>query len=131
MVSGIIHTIYQNIYLVVIVKFFPINNLGYYQNANNLVQYPTGVFTAALSAVTFPALASIQDDDEKLKGAYKRIIQQLFFWLCPAFILAAVLATPLFRFIFTEKWLPAVPYFHWLCIRSAERRVGIECVITC
>src|SRR3546814_10876354 len=34
----------------------------------------------------------------------------------PTFILAAVLATPLFRFIFTEKWLPAVPYFQWLCI---------------
>src|SRR3546814_15525412 len=67
----------------------------------------------------------------------------------PAFILAAVLATPLFRFIFTEKWLPAVPYFQWLCIigilfplnaynlnivnvkRSEERRVGKECVSTC
>ena len=27
-----------------------------------------------------------------------------------------VLATPLFRFLFTEKWLPAVPYFQILCL---------------
>jgi O-antigen/teichoic acid export membrane protein len=26
-----------------------------------------------------------------------------------------VLAEPLFRFLFTEKWLPAVPYFQILC----------------
>src|SRR3546814_15434084 len=44
------------------------------------------------------------------------IILQLFFLLFPAIILGEVLATPLFRFIFTEKWLPAVPYFQWLCI---------------
>ena len=36
--------------------------------------------------------------------------------ICPLFIFASVLAEPLFRFIFTEKWLPAVPYFQWLCI---------------
>src|SRR3546814_11933442 len=66
MVSGIIHTIYQNIYIVVIGKYFQINNLGYYQKSNNLVQYNTGVFTAALSAITFPALASIKVKNEKL-----------------------------------------------------------------
>jgi O-antigen/teichoic acid export membrane protein len=27
----------------------------------------------------------------------------------------AALAEPLFRFLFTEKWLPAVPYFQILC----------------
>lgn len=38
------------------------------------------------------------------------------FWLCPAFVLAGVLAEPLFRFVFGEKWLPAVPYFQLLCV---------------
>src|SRR5690606_15487123 len=27
-----------------------------------------------------------------------------------------VMAEPLFRFLFTEKWLPAVPYFQVLCL---------------
>ena len=30
----------------------------------------------------------------------------------------AVLAEPLFRFLFTEKWLPAVPYFQILCLNG-------------
>ena len=34
----------------------------------------------------------------------------------PVFIFLIALAEPLFRFLFTEKWLPAVPYFRLLCI---------------
>uniref|UniRef100_UPI0024091F49 oligosaccharide flippase family protein n=1 Tax=Gracilibacillus dipsosauri TaxID=178340 RepID=UPI0024091F49 len=64
----------------------------------------------------FPLCASVQDDDKRLKEGYKKVIQQLLFWLCPTFVLAGVLAEPLFRFVFTEKWVPAVPYFRWLCV---------------
>lgn len=114
--SGVINTIYQNIYLVVIGKFFSVSNVGYYQNANNLVQYPVNTFSMALNKVVFSAFSSIQNDNRKLKEGYKMIIRQILFWVCPAFIIAGVLAVPLFRFIFTEKWLPAVPYFQWLCV---------------
>ncbi len=31
-------------------------------------------------------------------------------------IFSAILAVPIFRFLITEKWLPAVPYFQILCI---------------
>jgi O-antigen/teichoic acid export membrane protein len=101
---------------VVIGKFFPIKSVGYYQNANNLVQVSTGILTSVFSSVTFTIFASIQDNNKRLKEGYKIILRQLFFWLCPIFVLAGVLAVPMFRFVFTEKWLPAVPYFRWLCI---------------
>jgi O-antigen/teichoic acid export membrane protein len=116
MLSQVIGTVFRNIYVVSLGKFFPLSIVGYYQNANNLVQYPTSTFTGALGSVTFPVFSSIQDDDKKLKEGYKKIIQQLVFWLCPAFVLAGVMAVPLFRLIFTEKWLPSVPYFYLLCI---------------
>ena len=38
------------------------------------------------------------------------------FVVTPFLIFLAVLAEPTFRFLFTEKWLPAVPYFQILCI---------------
>lgn len=116
MISGVIHSVYQNIYLVVIGKFFPLSAVGYYQNAQNLVIIPSTTFSGALSKVAFSAFSSVQDDNKKLKDGYKKVIQQVLFWLCPAFVLAGVLAEPLFRLVFTEKWLPAVPYFRWLCI---------------
>ncbi len=116
MFSEVIHIIYQNIYLVIIGKFYPLSSVGYYQNASNLVNTPSYTLSGALNLVAFPVFSSIQNDDRRLKAGFKKIIQQAFFWVCPIFILAGVLAEPLFRLIFTEKWLPAVPYFQWLCI---------------
>lgn len=116
MLSGILNTVFQNIYLVMIGKFFPLSAVGYYQNASNIVKTPSTTFSSALNKVTFSTFSLIQDDDKRLKEGFKKIIQQVLFWLCPAFVLAGVLAEPLFRFVFTEKWLPAVPYFRILCV---------------
>lgn len=116
MIATIIRRVYDNLYLVIIGKFFPLSSVGFYQNANNLVQYPTTTITQAVNGATFSLLSSIQDNDQQLKEGYKRIIQQLLFLMCPFFVLSGVLATPLFTFVFTEKWLPSVPYFQLLCI---------------
>lgn len=115
-IAKIIGTLYNNIFLVVLGKFYPVSSVGYYQNANNLASIPAGTLSTVISGVTFPAFSKIQDDNLKLAQGYKRAIQQVFFWITPLYVLAGVLAEPLFRFIFTEKWLPAVPYFQFLCV---------------
>lgn len=116
MLSEILSSVYQNIYPVIIGRFFPLSSVGYYQTANKVVKTPSTTLSNALNSVTFPAFASIQDDDKKLKEGYRRVIKQLLFWICPAFVLAAVLAIPLFELVFGGKWLPAVPYFRILCV---------------
>ena len=42
-------------------------------------------------------------------------MQAVIFIIAPTLTFMAVLAEPLIRFLFTEKWLPAVPYFQILC----------------
>ena len=116
MLSGILDSIFKNAYLIVIGRFFPVAQVGYYQNSNNIVMQPTQVFSSSLSSVTFSAFSVVQDDNKKLREGYKKVVQQVLFWLTPAFCMAGVLATPLFRFVFSEKWLPAVPYFQILCV---------------
>ncbi|MEO5990758.1 MAG: lipopolysaccharide biosynthesis protein, partial [Ferruginibacter sp.] len=116
MLSDIFNALYNNIFVVIIGKFFPINIVGYYQTAYTMVDAPSSTITGVLQNVTFPIFSSIQDDLAKLKAGYKRIMRLAFFIIAPVFIFAGVLAIPLFRFFFTQKWLPAVPYFQWLCI---------------
>lgn len=43
-------------------------------------------------------------------------MQMVIYVIAPILIFLAVLAEPIFRFLFTEKWLPAVPYFQILCV---------------
>lgn len=116
MISGVLDAAFRNIYLVIIGRFFPVATLGYYQNAKKLVDTPTKTLSTVLKNVTFSAFSTIQDNDQKLKKGYKMVIQQILFWLCPILVISAVLATPLFSLVLTDKWLPAVPFFQFLCV---------------
>jgi O-antigen/teichoic acid export membrane protein len=65
--------------------------------------------------VTFPLFAEVKDDDARLKDIYRKIMQMILFFVAPILLIMAALGEPLFRLLFTEKWLPAVPFFQILC----------------
>lgn len=113
--SGLLNTIFTNAYNLIIGKYFSATQLGYYNRADTLRMFPVLNLSAALNKVTYPMFASIQNDNVKLRRAYQILMQQVLYWLAPAMAILIVLAEPLFRFILTEKWVPAVPYFQLLC----------------
>jgi teichuronic acid exporter len=113
--SGLLNTIFNNIYLIIIGRFFSPAQVGFYTRAETMKQLPVTNISAALNKVTFPLFASIQDDNVRLKRVYKQLMQMVVFIIAPVLIFLGVLAEPTFRFLFTEKWLPAVPYFQILC----------------
>lgn len=118
LLSNILNVIYDNAYYLIIGKYFLPAQVGYFQRANSLKQFPVNNISIVLNKVTYPLFSSIQNNDERLKSVYKRIMQVVVFLVAPTLLIMAALATPLFRFLFTEKWLPAVPYFQILCLNG-------------
>lgn len=116
LLSGLIDAVYVNIYNLIIGRMYPAAQLGFYTRALHMRQLPVQNLATALNKVTFPAFSKLQDDNEKLRRAYRQIMQQVIFWIAPTLVVLAVMAEPLFVVLFTEKWLPAVPYFQLLCI---------------
>ncbi|UAY55463.1 lipopolysaccharide biosynthesis protein [Arachidicoccus terrestris] len=114
--SGLIDTIYSNIYKIVIGKYFSATELGYFTQAQSLQMLPVTNISIALSKVTYPMFAALKNDDIKLRNAYRKLLHQVAFIVAPLMAIAIVLAKPLFIFALTAKWLPAVPYFQILCI---------------
>lgn len=114
--AGILNTIFTNLYNVIIGKYFSATQLGYYNRADTLRMFPVQNLATALNKVTYPMFSSIQEDNTKLKEAYRMLMQQVIFWLLPLMAILIIVAKPLFVFLLTDKWLPAVPYFQWLCI---------------
>lgn len=117
-IAGVINAVFNNIYTLVIGKFFSPIQLGYYTRADSLKQFPVSNISAVLSKVTYPIFAEIKNDDIKLKQVYKEIMQIVIFLIAPILVFLGVIAEPFFRFLFTEKWLPAVPYFQILCVNG-------------
>lgn len=115
-ISGLLETLYQNIYVILIGKYYSATVLGFYSRAESMSQFPINNMSVAMNKVTYPMFASISDDNVRLKAVYKRILKQVIFWNAPILIGLCVIAGPLFSVLLTEKWLPAVPYFQILCI---------------
>lgn len=114
--SGLLDKIFSNMYLIIIGRYFSPSQVGFYTRAETMKQLPVTNISNALNKVTYPLFASIQDDNVRLKRVYKQLMQMVVFIIAPVLVFLAVLAEPTFRFLFTEKWLPAVPYFQILCV---------------
>jgi O-antigen/teichoic acid export membrane protein len=114
--SGIIDTVFTNIYTLLIGKNYSPSIVGYYNRADTLKQLPVANLSVALNKVTLPLFASIENEPHRLKSIYEKILKLVVFCLAPTLVIAMVVAEPLFRFLFTEKWLPSVPYFQILCL---------------
>jgi len=115
MLSGLLEKVFNNIYLIVIGRFFSPAQVGYYTRAETMKQLPVTNISNTLNKVTYPLFSTIQEDGVRLKRVYKQLMQMVVFVIAPVLIFLAVLAEPTFVFLFTDKWLPAVPYFQILC----------------
>lgn len=115
-ISGLLNSIFSNVYHVVIGKLYSPVSLGYYTRAMMLQQQPVLNLSSALNKVTFPYFASIQDDNNVLRTAYKVIMQLVVFILAPLMAVSIVMAESMIVFLFTDKWLPSVPYFQLMCL---------------
>lgn len=116
LMTNVIRTIFDNIYILVIGKFFPAAELGFYTKAKQFQGIVSKQASIAVGSVAFPVFSQLQDDKNKLKNAMRRFMQHTFFFIAPFSAILFVIAKPLFLILLTEKWLPMVPYFQLLLI---------------
>jgi teichuronic acid exporter len=114
--SGLLETIFNNLYLLVIGKLFSATDLGYYTRAQQTQQLPVANLSSTVGRVTFPVFSSIQDDEERMKRGIRKSLSALAMVNFPLMIGLAIVAKPLVLVMLTEKWLPCVPYLQLLCM---------------
>ena len=114
--EGLLSVIYQNSYVLVIGRLFSAELTGLYFFAKKISSLISNQLTSAVQQATFPALSTLQDDNEVLKKKYRQIMQLMMFLIAPIMMLLAALASPLVAIAFNEKWQGAVTYLQLLCI---------------
>ena len=115
LLSGLLNAVYNNIYYLVIGRFYTASDLGFYTKANQLQLLPSETITVIIQRVSFPVLSSIQEDKTSLEIYYKRFVRMSAFIIFPIMIGLAVTAPTLIEVIFSSKWSKAAPYFQLLC----------------
>ncbi len=107
LIGGLLHTIYMNMYSLVIGRQYSAADVGYYNRASAFVSFPSTNIVAILTRATYPLLCQLQDDDDRLVDAYNKSLRMACYIIAPLLIGLAVLAKPFISIILTDEWLPA------------------------
>ncbi|RHJ90400.1 lipopolysaccharide biosynthesis protein [Parabacteroides bouchesdurhonensis] len=116
LLSSLLHTLYTNLYTLIIGKKFSSEELGYYNRAFTLAQFPSTNLTSIIVRAVYPIQCRIQDDDEQLKTLFLKYTRISCYLIFPIMIGFCALAEPIIRILLTDRWLPAVPMLQIMCI---------------
>lgn len=114
--SGILNSAYTSCNGLVIGKIFSSASLGYFITGQKFPLIIVNNINESISSVLFPVLASEQDNAEKVKTHTRRAIQISSYIMWPIMLGMAACADSIVALMFTDKWLPAVPYLQIACI---------------
>ena len=107
---------YGAVFTSTIGKCFPPYQLGLYGKADAFASAPSSIITGPLSYVTFPAIAEIQNEEERMEKNFFSMFELSSFVVFPVFLGIAAVAKIIVPVFLTEKWNDMIPYLQILSV---------------
>ena len=109
--------------LVIGIKYKPAD-LAFFNRGDSIPNLIAGNINNTINTVLFPAMAKVQDDKKVVKIAIRRSMMTSSFIMVPMMFLLASVADKIVLILFTEKWLPCVPFMQVLCLNHCISILG-------
>lgn len=116
LVSGLLDTVYGNVRQLIIGKVYSSSDLAYYNRGQQFPNFIVSNINSSIDSVLFPAMSSVQDDQEAVKRMTRKSIQTSVYVMAPFMMGLAFMADTIVNFILTEKWMDCVPFLRIFCI---------------
>ena len=113
--SNLIGTVYEHMTTIAIGKFYTAKDLGFYSRGQQFAHLPSTAIIDVLGRVTFPILAKLQNEDDRLIQVYRKYIQITSMIIFFLLTLLAAMAKPLIIFLLTDKWSEAILFLQIFC----------------
>lgn len=115
LLSVLLDRLYKNIYYVVIGKFYSASLLGNYTRAEQFNSIFSTNLTVIVQKVSFPVFSSIQDDNKRLKIAFRKVLKSMMLIAFVCMLCLAAIAKPLIFILIGPKWEFCVGYLQIIC----------------
>jgi len=112
--AGLYAQAFKNIYNITIGKVYSAAELGFYTRAKSFAELSSGTVSGILQQVTYPILASLQDEKERMVSVYSRLIRMTAFFIFPVMTLLSLLADPFVRLLLGPNWLSVIVLLQWM-----------------
>lgn len=116
LVTSIISTLWNEMYSFIIGKIYSASMLGQFSRADKVKNMVTSNVSMVMQRVSYPVLASIQDESERQKQVYRKILKTTMLISFTAVFGIWAVAEPFTVTVFGSQWLPSVEYLRILCL---------------
>lgn len=117
LVSSLIDTVWKEIYQVVIGKCYSPATLGQYTRAHQFGSIFSSNLNNIIQRVSYPVLSAIQDDTERLKQAYRRVIKVTMLVTFTLMLGLAAVSKPMIQVLVGDQWLMAANLLPIICLQ--------------
>ncbi|MCQ2228949.1 MAG: lipopolysaccharide biosynthesis protein [Bacteroidales bacterium] len=115
MISGLLDTIYKEIYPIIIGKLFNASSLGHYTRAKHFSEFPSSNLTGIIQRVTYPVLCEIQDEENRLREVYRRFLKMSAYVIFPLMICLSAVSIPFIKVAIGDQWLFCAKLLQIIC----------------
>lgn len=105
------------------IKYSPAD-LAFYNRGDGLPGIVYNNINGTINSVMFPALSRLQDDKARIRRGLSRSMKTSSYFVIPALLGLAAVADKVILILYTEKWLPAVPFMQLVCIIYCFSLIG-------
>lgn len=114
----------RNIDNILIGKFLGVQALGYYTLAYRLMLYPVQNVSGVVGKVMFPAFSMIQNDLEKVRTIYIKMVKTLSLVTFPIMCVLFAVTPEFVHVVFGPQWQPMIILIRILCICGILQSIG-------
>lgn len=126
MVTDLLGTLCNNLGSFIIGAKYNSENLAYYTKGNQLPQlFRSNIYTTLIS-VLFPGIAAVNDDMVAVKKITRKSVRIMAYIVFPISMGLMAAGNTIVEVLFTEKWLPMLPYVYVMC---AETIISVPATI--
>lgn len=115
LVSSLVNMGYQDVSDLVVGKVYSAAGLGYFNQGKKLPQVVSKVFESSVQPVMLAAVSRFQNDLGRVAQAIRKSVSLCSFLLVPLLVWMYVSSEQLIVLVFSEKWIPCVPYMQVFC----------------
>ncbi len=123
--SALLDTGYNNLRSFFIGKIYSPAQLAYYQRGGHLAAVGPQTACGMIGGVTFPILATLQNDNARLKQVYRQYLRLFTMVIVWGAMLVASMADSWIHLMSGPQWGQAVPYAQIICFSFALYHIQV------
>ena len=119
LITTVLTTINNNVLTVIFGRLFPAQAVGNFTQANKWNIMANQLVTNTVSQVAQPVLVQVNDDKERRRRVFGKMLRFTAFLAFPAMFGLAMVAPQVILLAIGEKWIDSIPLLQILCISGA------------